>query len=136
MRIVRRPLENSRTGICRTVNRITETVIAKILSPGERTQVRAGVKHKSVLPFRPQKTKLVETTVLTPALSSEEREKTFAVPLRIRTPGFTGQSAAPESGAKDTRSPDASRLPDALKLRKASGLRRVHRRFLRAPGLA
>jgi hypothetical protein len=39
-----------------------------------------------------------------------------------------GQSV-PESGAKDTRSPDASRLPDALKLREASGLRRVHRRF-------
>jgi hypothetical protein len=49
-------------------------MIAKILSPGERTQVRASVKHKSVLPFRPPKTKLVETTVLTPALSSEERE--------------------------------------------------------------
>jgi hypothetical protein len=28
-RIVRRPLENSRAGICRTVNQITETVIAK-----------------------------------------------------------------------------------------------------------
>jgi hypothetical protein len=37
-------------------------MIAKILSPGERTQVRASVKHKSVLPFRPPKTKLVETT--------------------------------------------------------------------------
>jgi hypothetical protein len=60
------------------------------LSPGERTQV--GVEHKSVLPFRPQKTKLVETTVLTPALSSEEREKTFAVLLKIRAPGFAGQS--------------------------------------------
>jgi Restriction endonuclease len=28
-RIVHRPLENSRAGICRTVNQITETVIAK-----------------------------------------------------------------------------------------------------------
>ena len=44
-RIVRRPLENSHAGIGRTVNQITETVIAKILSPGERTQVRAGVKQ-------------------------------------------------------------------------------------------
>jgi hypothetical protein len=44
--MIRRPLENSRDWICRTVNRITETVIAKILSPGERTQVRASVKHK------------------------------------------------------------------------------------------
>jgi len=52
----------------------------------------------------------------------------FAVPWKIRAPGFAGQSAAPESGAKDTRSPDASRLPDTLKLRKASGMRRVHRR--------
>ena len=71
---------NTRAGIGRTVNQITETVIAKILSSGERTQVRAGVKHKSVLPFCPPKTKLVETTVLTPALSSEEREKHLLSP--------------------------------------------------------
>ena len=50
--------------------------------------------------------------------------------------GFPARSAAPESGAKDTRSPNASRLPDAFKPRKASGLRRVHRRFLLVPGLA
>jgi hypothetical protein len=42
---------------------------------------------------------------------------------------LAGHSSASESGAKDTRSPDASRLPDTLKLREASGLRRVHRRF-------
>jgi hypothetical protein len=30
----------------RTVNQFTGTVIAQILSPGERTQVRASVKHK------------------------------------------------------------------------------------------
>ena len=53
-----------------------------------------------------------------------------AVPLKIRATGFAGHSSTPESGAKDTRSPNASRLPDALKLRKASGVRRVHRRFL------
>jgi hypothetical protein len=38
-------------------------------------------------------------------------------------------SEAPESGAKGTRTPDASRLPNVLQLREASGLRRVHRRF-------
>ena len=56
--------------------------------------------------------------------------------LRKFAPGLAGWSTAPESGAKDTRSPDASQLPDAFKPRKASGLRRVHRRFLRAPGFA
>jgi hypothetical protein len=61
-------------------------------SPRGRGHRWAGVEHKSVLLFRPQKTKLVETTVLTPALSSEEREKTFAVLLKIRAPGFAGQS--------------------------------------------
>jgi len=34
-----------------------------------------------------------------------------------------------KSGAKDTRGPDASRMPCATKLRGASGVRRVHRRF-------
>jgi len=52
--------------------------------------------------------------------SHTERGELPAVSLKIRALG---------SGAKDTRSPDASRLPDALKLRKASGVRRVHRRF-------
>ena len=37
--------------------------------------------------------------------------------------------AKPESGAKDTRSPDASRLSAVLELREAFGVRRVHRRF-------
>jgi len=60
----------------------------------------------------------------------------FSFALKIRAPRFAGRPAVPESGAKDTRSPDASRLPDTFKLRKASGLRRVHRRFLRVPGLA
>jgi hypothetical protein len=55
--------------------------------------------------------------------------KSFAVLLKIRAPEFAGHSSAPESGAKDTRSPDASRLLDVLKLRNASGLLRVHRRF-------
>jgi hypothetical protein len=54
--------------------------------------------------------------------------------LKIRAPGFAGRSKRAESGAKDTRSPDASRLPDALKLRNASGVRRVHRRFDLANG--
>jgi hypothetical protein len=58
-----------------------------------------------------------------------QKEKSSAGSLKIRAPGFAGHSSAPESGAKDTRSPNASRLPDALKLRKASGVRRVHRRF-------
>jgi hypothetical protein len=35
--------------------------------------------------------KSVETAVLTPALSSEEREKTSAAPLKMRTPGFAGR---------------------------------------------
>jgi hypothetical protein len=50
-------------------------VIGKILSPGERTQVRANVKCKfSFATSVSRKAKPVETTVLTPALSSEERE--------------------------------------------------------------
>ena len=40
------PLEFSCNRICRMVNRITENVLGKILSPGERKQVRASVKHK------------------------------------------------------------------------------------------
>jgi hypothetical protein len=52
--------------------------------------------------------------------------------LKIRVTGFAGRSSAPESGAKDTRSPDASRLPNALELREAFGVRRVHRRFFGA----
>jgi hypothetical protein len=35
---------NTRAGIGRTVIRKTETVNAQILSPGQRIQVRAGVK--------------------------------------------------------------------------------------------
>jgi hypothetical protein len=57
-----------------------------------------------------------------------EAGESSTVPLKICVTGFAGRSAVPESGAKDTRSPDASRLPDAFKLRKASGMRRVHRR--------
>ena len=36
---------------------------------------------------------------------------------------------APKSGAKDTRTPNASRVLKATEFREASGLRRVHRRF-------
>jgi hypothetical protein len=48
---------------------MTESSSAEILSRGERTQVRAGVETmtKSVC----------FSTVLTPTLSSEEREKAF-----------------------------------------------------------
>ena len=41
---------NSSDGIGRTVNRITESGISKILSPGERTQVRAGVTTNFIRP--------------------------------------------------------------------------------------
>jgi hypothetical protein len=58
-----------------------------------------------------------------------EEVESSAGSLKIRAPGFAGHSFAPESGAKDTRSPNASRLTDTFKLRKASGVRRVHRRF-------
>ena len=44
-RIVRRVWENTCTGICRTIIHESESVIAEILSPGERTQVRASVLH-------------------------------------------------------------------------------------------
>jgi hypothetical protein len=56
----------------RTVNRITETVIGKILSSGERTQVRAGVKHKNRLNDRPH-----------PGPLLQGEGETFAVPLKI-----------------------------------------------------
>ena len=48
--MIRRPLENSRDRICRTVNRITETVIAKILSPGERIKGEGGRKTQIKFP--------------------------------------------------------------------------------------
>jgi hypothetical protein len=43
---MRRVLGNTGSGIGRMVCRITKRGIAKILSPGERTQVRVDVKHK------------------------------------------------------------------------------------------
>jgi hypothetical protein len=44
-RTIHRVCGNIGDGIDRAVVRKTEIVIAKILSPGERTQVRASVKH-------------------------------------------------------------------------------------------
>jgi len=43
---------------------------------------------------------------------------------------FTSRSARAESGAKATAVQTLSRMLDALELREASGLRRVHRRFV------
>jgi hypothetical protein len=45
-RDVPRVFGNTSGGIGRKVCRTTENMIGKILSPGERTQVRADVKHK------------------------------------------------------------------------------------------
>ena len=48
-RIVLRLNETLYGWICQTVNRITGNVIGEILSPGERTQVRASVTTISIL---------------------------------------------------------------------------------------
>src|ERR1035438_7109238 len=56
----------------RTVNRITGSMMVKILSPGERTQVRAGGKHKNRLNDHPH-----------PGPLLQGEGETFAVPLKI-----------------------------------------------------
>ena len=44
-RTVHRVFGNTRDWICQEVIRKSEIVIVEILSPGVRTQVRAGVEH-------------------------------------------------------------------------------------------
>ena len=97
-RIIRRPLENPRAGVGRTVNQITETVIAKILSLGERTQVRAGVKQ-IIRRGRGDETHFKTGFWISVRDSSRRllrhgEGESFAVPLKIRATGFAGHSSA------------------------------------------
>src|ERR1035441_8396502 len=97
-RIVRRPLENPRAGIGRTVNQITEAVIAKILSPGERTQVRAGVKQ-IIRRSRGDETHFktgfwISVRASLRRLLRHGEGESSAVPLKIRAPGFAGHFGA------------------------------------------
>ena len=60
--------------------------------------------------------------------------ESLAVPLKFERLDLPDGHSASESGAEDTRSPDASRPPGVLELREASGVRRVHRRFSLSEG--
>jgi len=66
-------LGNTSGGIGRTLCRKNGSVNAQVLSSGERIKVRAS-NHTNQMDL---------TTVLTPALSCKEREKTFAAALKI-----------------------------------------------------
>ena len=57
-------------------------------------------------------------------------EESFSISLKFTRLDLPHGHSASESGAQDTRTPDASRLPGVSERREASGERRVHRRFL------